>query len=415
MRCIGKADGPTRPTTAAMRLSYPRSFLSLLLIGFSLFMLWQAYSISKFESLTSAGAFPMFATAVMVISGLLIAGQTARAKVAPGAPGESLLRQFVRQITPGVLVSFTLATAVYMGVLDRLGFLLASYLFLAVSMWLLGSRRIARFARGAKRWRERCRTTGTATARKTARKAGTRKPSGISAHPAAHQASVEKGSQRSIQRLIGFHQQIIDTGSSQSLTQRLSMIAHQLEITSPKLRRIHGESNSGFGVFEGGLSIVGKISFRGVDEMHYQNIVPPSAQPSQGPAQQRRVFGRRRAVGIIEGEDDLRPVPRRPHRGAGEDDVAHILAAQRLRRGRAHDPAQRLEEVRLAAAVRADDAGQAVADLKIRPLDERLEADQAEIVEFQGQRSRTWRGASGALRTPAISSALPRRVPVALV
>ncbi|MBX9612835.1 MAG: tripartite tricarboxylate transporter TctB family protein [Burkholderiales bacterium] len=127
--------------TSRPRLAGERVF-TLLLIAFSLFMLWQAYGIAKFESITSAGAFPMFATAVMVVTGLLIAGQTARARAAPGLPGESLFNQFVRQITPGVLVSFTLATAVYMALLDKLGFLLASYLFLAVSMWLLGSRRI---------------------------------------------------------------------------------------------------------------------------------------------------------------------------------------------------------------------------------------------------------------------------------
>ena len=129
-----------------MHTSRPRHagelVFTLLLTVFSLFMLWQAYSISKFESLTSAGAFPMFASAVMVVTGLLIAGQTARAKAVPGLPGEPLLSQFVRQVTPGVVVSFMLATAVYMVLIDRLGFLLASYLFLAVSMWLLGSRRI---------------------------------------------------------------------------------------------------------------------------------------------------------------------------------------------------------------------------------------------------------------------------------
>ncbi|MEO6319020.1 MAG: tripartite tricarboxylate transporter TctB family protein [Polaromonas sp.] len=115
---------------------------TVLLVAFSLFMLWQAYSISKFESITSAGSFPMFATAVMVITGLLIAGQTARAKPLPGPQGESLLQQFVRQITPGVLVGFTLSIAVYMALLDVLGFLIASYLFLVVSMWILGSRRM---------------------------------------------------------------------------------------------------------------------------------------------------------------------------------------------------------------------------------------------------------------------------------
>jgi putative tricarboxylic transport membrane protein len=114
----------------------------LLLIVFSLFMLWQAYSISKLESITSAGAFPMFATAVMVVTGLVIAGQTARAKPLPLVDGETPFQQFVRLITPGVVVSFTLAIAVYMALLDVLGFVVSSYLFLVVSMWLLGSRRM---------------------------------------------------------------------------------------------------------------------------------------------------------------------------------------------------------------------------------------------------------------------------------
>ncbi len=116
------------------------AFTGLLLV-FSIFMLWQAYSISKFESITSAGSFPMFATAVMLISALVIAGQTARARPLPSG-GEPLVRQFVRQITPLVLVSFTLAIVFYMVLLDLIGFLPASYLFLVVSMRLLGGRRI---------------------------------------------------------------------------------------------------------------------------------------------------------------------------------------------------------------------------------------------------------------------------------
>ena len=115
---------------------------SILLIAFSLFMLWQAYSISKFESTTSAGAFPMFAAAVMLISGLIAAGETVRMKPAPGQQGESVWRQFVRQVTPGVLVQFVLAITAYMLLLERAGFLLSSYAFLVVSMWLLGSRKL---------------------------------------------------------------------------------------------------------------------------------------------------------------------------------------------------------------------------------------------------------------------------------
>ncbi len=115
---------------------------SILLVAFSVFMLWQAYAISKFESLSSAGAFPLFATLVLLVTGLMIAGQTARAKPLPGNPGEAVLQQFVRQITPGVLVLFVIAIAVYMVLLEPLGFLVSSYLFLAASMWLLGSRRL---------------------------------------------------------------------------------------------------------------------------------------------------------------------------------------------------------------------------------------------------------------------------------
>lgn len=118
------------------------SVFTLLLIAFSLFMLWQAYSISKFESFTSAGAFPMFAAAVMLLSGLIAAGETVKLAPLPGAEGESAWRQFLRQITPVMLVQFVLTIAAYMFLLERAGFVLSSYAFLVVSMWLLGSRKL---------------------------------------------------------------------------------------------------------------------------------------------------------------------------------------------------------------------------------------------------------------------------------
>lgn len=127
----------------SLRRRLPGEFVfSLLLIVFSLFMLWQAYSISKFESFTSAGAFPMFAAAVMLLSGLIAAGETARLTPVPGAQGESVWQQFVRQITPGMLVQFVVTIAAYMFLLERAGFILASYAFLVVSMWLLGSHKL---------------------------------------------------------------------------------------------------------------------------------------------------------------------------------------------------------------------------------------------------------------------------------
>ncbi|MGE0349120.1 tripartite tricarboxylate transporter TctB family protein [Hydrogenophaga sp.] len=127
--------------TKRSRLPGEIAFTVLLLL-FSAFMLWTAYGISGFESLTSAGAFPMVVTAVMLITGVLNVVHTLRETPSSAQPGESLARRFVRQLTPPVLLGFVLAIALYMLVLDWAGFLLSSYVFLVVSMWLLGSRRI---------------------------------------------------------------------------------------------------------------------------------------------------------------------------------------------------------------------------------------------------------------------------------
>lgn len=112
------------------------------LVAFSAVMLWTAYGISGFDSLTSAGAFPMVATAVMLLTGVGNVVHTRREQPSPRQGGESSLRQFVRELTPPVLVAFTAAIAAYMLLLEPLGFVIASYLFLVASMRLLGSRRV---------------------------------------------------------------------------------------------------------------------------------------------------------------------------------------------------------------------------------------------------------------------------------
>ncbi|WP_332742673.1 tripartite tricarboxylate transporter TctB family protein [Hydrogenophaga sp.] len=127
--------------TQRSRLPGEMAFTVLLLM-FSAFMLWTAYGISGFESLTSAGSFPMVATGVMVITGLANVVHTLREKPSPPLEGETLPQQFMRQLTPGVLIGFTAATFAYMLALEWAGFLVSSYVFLVVSMWLLGSRRI---------------------------------------------------------------------------------------------------------------------------------------------------------------------------------------------------------------------------------------------------------------------------------
>lgn len=115
---------------------------AVIVVLISAFMLWSSFGISGFKSYTSAGSFPLAASFTMLVCALIALAQTVRAPREPAAPGESLRSQFMRQIAPGVVVWTTLAIVAYMASLERLGFVVASYLFLLVSMWILGSRRL---------------------------------------------------------------------------------------------------------------------------------------------------------------------------------------------------------------------------------------------------------------------------------
>ena len=70
--------------------------------------------------------------------------------------------------------------------------------------------------------------------------------------------------------------------------------------------------------------------------------------------------------------------------GAGEDHVVHAGGAHALVRGLAHDPAQRLDEVRLAAAVRPDDAGEPRLDQKSVGSTKDLKPTRRRRVSFTG-------------------------------
>ncbi len=91
---------------------------------------------------------------------------------------------------------------------------------------------------------------------------------------------------------------------------------------------------------------------------------------------------RRLAIVVVDEDGDFRMVARRTVGVAGEDHVVHLGGAHGLVGGLAHDPAHRLDKVRLAAAVGADDPGQARFDRKVGRFDEGFEADQAQPREL---------------------------------
>ena len=114
----------------------------LLLCGVSLFLLWASYGVSGFQSLTSAGMFPMFASAVMVACMGIVLVQTWRNQAEAPQDGESSSGHFMRRVAPKVILQAAVVIAVYMALMEQLGFLVSSYLFLVAGMQVLGSKRI---------------------------------------------------------------------------------------------------------------------------------------------------------------------------------------------------------------------------------------------------------------------------------
>ena len=94
-------------------------------------------------------------------------------------------------------------------------------------------------------------------------------------------------------------------------------------------------------------------------------------------------LGRCRARAIVDEQRHLGGVAGRPVLRAGEDHVVHGRAAHALIGGLAHGPAQRLEQVRLAAAVRPDHAGESRLDQDFGRLDKGFEAEKAKTGDLQ--------------------------------
>ena len=94
------------------------------------------------------------------------------------------------------------------------------------------------------------------------------------------------------------------------------------------------------------------------------------------------------AIRVFEGERHLGDIARRPVAGAAEDHIVHLAAAHALGRVLAHRPTQRLDEIRFAATVGADDAGHADIDDELGGVDEGLEAAETKLCELHFDEAR---------------------------
>ena len=108
-----------------------------------------------------------------------------------------------------------------------------------------------------------------------------------------------------------------------------------------------------------------------------------AAAVAEHPAGDRHlgVLDRQRVVGVVDRHRHLGAAQRSPRRRAGEDDVLHLAAAQGLGALLTHHPRERVDHVRLARAVGADDAGDAGLEAQSRRRGKGLEALQRQTLE----------------------------------
>lgn len=109
-------------------------FNILLLLG-SVFLFYQAYKIAGFSALSSPGAIPMAASAIMVISAcIIVAKEFSRPKAEGGA------KAFFTQILPFTIAVMCGLIILFAVVLQKVGFVLTGIGFLFASIWFLQKR-----------------------------------------------------------------------------------------------------------------------------------------------------------------------------------------------------------------------------------------------------------------------------------
>ena len=115
-------------------LNYGELLITVLLLIFSIFVFYQAYLISGFSSIRSAGAFPIAASITMTVSMMYV--------VIGNLKGKERNRQAwkkcflaISELIPMKVFIFILLIAVYMISLNFIGFIVSTFLFLVIGVF----------------------------------------------------------------------------------------------------------------------------------------------------------------------------------------------------------------------------------------------------------------------------------------
>ena len=118
------------------------STFGIIMLVVALVLAWQSYGISGFSALSSPGAFPMAVSAVMVITAAIVVFGDLKRKREVEGPAIVKMRGFAADITPTVIVIFTGFVLAYAALLNTLGFLPTSFVFLFISIQFLYRRSV---------------------------------------------------------------------------------------------------------------------------------------------------------------------------------------------------------------------------------------------------------------------------------
>ena len=124
-------------------------------------------------------------------------------------------------------------------------------------------------------------------------------------------------------------------------------------------------------------------------------VLAPAAAEKGAADRDLGIFDRQGTVGVVDREDDLGAAERTLRRSAGEDDVVHLAATERLGALLAHDPGEGVDDVGLARPVGPDDTGDSGLEGEGGGLREGLEALEREAFQVHATFSFAPGGPSG--------------------
>ncbi|MCG6218676.1 tripartite tricarboxylate transporter TctB family protein [Vibrio furnissii] len=108
-----------------------------LMVVLSLVLLYQAFFISDLYTLSSPGAFPLSAAAIMLVFSAVTVWESWKKVATPSA-----MTQFFQHILPGKVIFMMALIGGFALCLESVGFIVSALIFLSIALYFLHQRRV---------------------------------------------------------------------------------------------------------------------------------------------------------------------------------------------------------------------------------------------------------------------------------